>query len=149
MNPNLCFEYQQLMLRHHQKNKAVLAEEMSSIKHRKQQNKHQEHKQDENKEKSLRSMVFENDNIVKVEEEQKNMNNKNANKIENNNNNNKQLFKILKSVVKHKKLVPVVANEPVVVAKEPVVVAKEPAVPLAKKNTNISKICKMFSTKSK
>ena len=68
MNHNRCFEYQQLMLRYNQKNKALLAEEKKIEMSKYQEDKH---KQDGNKEKSLRSMVLENDNIVKIEEEKK------------------------------------------------------------------------------
>ena len=47
MNHNLCFEYQQLMLRHHLKNKALLAAEEKKLemsgKQLKQYKQHNQH----------------------------------------------------------------------------------------------------------
>ncbi len=165
MNPDLCFEYQQLMLRHDKKNKALTAEEKKlemRVKQLKHHNKDQQHKQDENKQKTF-SMVFENDNVVKMEEkmeEKKKMNSKVANK----NQINKQLFKLLNNVAKHKK--PAAEEEPVMEAEEepvtaaeeepvtaaeeePATAAEEPVAKIANKNMNISKIHKAFSSKKK
>ena len=136
------------MLRHDQKNKALLAEE-KKFETRIKQLKHKEIKQDEKKEKKL-NMVFENNNN-KSKTVSKNQSQ--------NENNNKSLFKILNIVSKHKKqpaeavvfepaaaaVVVEPAAEAVVV--EPVAVVVEPAAARINKDINISKMCKALSSK--
>jgi hypothetical protein len=148
MNPNLCFEYQQLMLRHDQKNKALLAEE-KKFETRIKQLKNKEVKQDEKKEKKL-NMVFENSNNKSKTVSQNQSQNEN---------NNKSLFKILNIVAKHKKQpaeavvfepAEAVVFEPaeaVVVEPAAEAVVVEPAAARINKNINISKMCKALSSK--
>ena len=138
------------MLRHDQKNKALLAEE-KKFETRIKQLKHKEIKQDEKKEKKL-NMVFENNNN-KSKTVSKNQSQ--------NENNNKSLFKILNIVAKHKKqpaeavvfepaaeaVVVEPAAEAVVVEPAAEAVVVESAAARINKNINISKMCKALSSK--
>lgn len=120
------------MLRHDQKNKALLAEE-KKFETRIKQLKNKDVKQDEKKEKKL-NMVFENSNNKSKTVSQKQSQNEN---------NNKSLFKILNIVAKHKKQ----PAEAVVVEPAAEAVVVEPASARINKNINISKMCKALSSK--
>ena len=119
MNPNLCVEYQQLMLRYNEKSKALNVQEKTSetrSKSIKQRHQH-EHKD----EKTKINKVFENDKIVekmeetnasikndkiveKMEETNVNIKSKKINNVDKTEN-KKNLPKILKQIVNNKKIV--------------------------------------------
>ena len=155
MNPDLCFEYQQLMLRYNEKNKALNVQQKNTEMRSKSMKQRLDHEEKINK-------VFENEKSAaeksaaeksgeKVENANNNGKDKKVNSITENKKsfeNKKSLFKTLHQMSKNKHLEKKL-DKAVAPAPEP---APEPAPALApapEKKKNVKNLLKLISSKHK
>ena len=145
MNPDLCFEYQQLMLMYNEKTKALNAQEKNAEMRSKGNKPRQHHEEKINK-------VFENAKSVeksgeKVENANNNGKDKKVNSITEN---KKSLFKTLHQLSKNKhlekKLDKAVAPAP---APEPAPAHVSEPAPAPEKKKNVKNLLKLISSKHK
>jgi hypothetical protein len=152
MNPDLCFEYQQLMLRYNEKNKALNVQQKNTEMRSKNMKQRLDHEEKINK-------VFENAKSAEKSAEKvetRNTNNgkdKKVNSITENTKsfeNKKSLFKTLHQMSKNKNLEKKIDKAP---APEPAPApAPEPApepAPAPEKKKNVKTLLKLISSKHK